>query len=198
MHSKRRSVFLDEEYAFSVTLEELLEYRIAVGMCLSEEQIAAMVEAVEVRRAKMYLVQLLGYRARSESELRSRLQQKQFSESSIDKAVESLRRMGLINDQEFAQAWVRNRLTTGKAGRLRLAQELRARGVDRQVAEGALAEMSEEKELSFALEVGQRRYERLRDEEPEAQRRKLASFLQRRGFSYETVSRVLNRILSPD
>lgn len=197
-HANRRSVFLDGRYAFSLTVDELVEHRLTVGQNLSAEQVEALSEALELRRAKEALYRLLGYRARSESELRGRLRRKQFAEPVIDRALADLRQQGLVDDRQFAEAWVSNRLSTGRAGRTRLAWELRARGIERQVAEESLAQISEAEEFPFALEVAERRYERLRGEEPEALRRKLASFLMRRGFSYDTIDRVLTKILPPD
>ena len=126
------------------------------------------------------------------------MRRKQFAEPVIDRALADLWQQGLVDDRQFAEAWVSNRLSTGRAGRTRLAWELRARGIERQVAEESLAQISEAEEFPFDLEVAERRYERLRGEEPEALRRKLASFLMRRGFSYDTIDRVLTKILPPD
>ncbi|NLC56623.1 MAG: regulatory protein RecX [Armatimonadetes bacterium] len=194
----RRSVFIDGEYAFSMSLDQLLEHGVAVGDVLTEEQVAFLAEEGEVRRAKEYVLRLLGHRAYSESEVRRRLRRKQFSEQTVERAVEAVRRLGLIDDRQFAEAWVHSRAAAGQAGRRRVEWELRSRGVDRQVIEQTLAGYPEQAEFASALEVAQRRYERLRDEEPEAVRRKLALFLQRRGFAYDDISKVLETILPPE
>lgn len=197
-HPERCSVYVDGAYAFGMGADEALARGLVPGKQLTEEQLAELAGDQEVQRAKEYLFRLLGYRARSESELRTRLRQKQFAPEVADQAVEDLRRLGMIDDQQFADAWVRDRMAAGKAGRARLAWELRARGVDRQVVEKSLAEVGEDADLALATELAQRRYERLRDEEPEAQRRKIASFLQRRGFSYDTIHKALDHTLPPE
>lgn len=163
----------------------------------SEEQTSAG-DDDEVRRAKDMALRWLSYQARSESEVRQRLRTKHFSEAVADRAVEDLRRIGLINDQQFAESWVQSRLSSGKAGRARLAWELRSHGIERQIVEQTLAHVSEEAEFPLALKLAQHRYERLRDKEPEVQRRRIASLLQRRGFSYETIVRALEEILPSD
>ncbi|MBI3947800.1 MAG: RecX family transcriptional regulator [Armatimonadetes bacterium] len=193
----RRSVYVDGEYAFSMTADEVVAHGLAVGDEISDERTAALIEELEVRRARDAMLRLLGYRARSESELRGRLREKQFSDAVAVRVIEDLRRMELVDDRRFAESWVQSRLAAGKAGRARLAWELRSRGVDRRVVEQSLADVSEEAQFPRALELAQRRHERLRSEEPEAQRRKIASFLGRRGFSYDTIDRVLDEILPP-
>ena len=195
---RRRSIFLDGSYAFSMSIEALLAHPIAVGDHLTEQECHALGEEAELRRAKECLFRALSCRARTDNELRARLRRKQFAEAVIEQAVADLRRLGFVDDRQFAESWVRSRLASGKAGRKRLQQELRARGVDRQVVEESLAGVTEESEFALALNVAQRRQERLRDEEPEAQRRRLASFLQRRGFAYEMIDRVLSTILPPE
>ncbi|MDH7568292.1 MAG: regulatory protein RecX, partial [Armatimonadota bacterium] len=194
----RCAVFLDGEYAFSMSAEELLEHRLRVGDVLPEERVHQLAEALERRRARERAARMLARRWCSEEEVRQRLRQQGFPPDVIELALEDLRQAGLLDDRRFAQTWVHDRLTAGRAGRERLAWELRARGVDRQVAEECLAEVTEADEFRLGMELAQRRYQRLRDEEPEAQRRKLASLLQRRGYSYDTIDKILRNILSPD
>lgn len=197
-NKQRRSVFIDGEYAFGVSLEEVVAYRLAVGQEVSPERLDAIIVATDLRRAKECLFRLLSMRAYSESELRSKLRAKQFADDLIERALSDLRETGLVNDRQFAETFVRSRMSAGQSGRRRLEWELRSHGVDRQVVAESLAEVGEESEYPLALEVAARRLERLRGEEPEAQRRKIALFLQRRGFAYENISKVLDTILPPE
>lgn len=197
-HPERRSVYVDGRFAFSATADQLAEQRIGIGDYVTEERVADLVAATEARQARDYILCLLGRRAYSESEVRQRLRRKHFSDAAMESAVQDLRRLGLLDDRQFAQAWVRGRAAAGGTGRRRLEWELRSRGVDRQVIAESLAGIGGEKEFSLALEAAQRRYARLRNEEPEVLRRKLASFLLRRGFEYENINKVLDTILPPE
>ena len=83
-------------------------------------------------------------------------------------------------------------------GRRRLKDELRQKGVDREVVEQALEE-AELDEYPAALELARKRLPSLRGDEPLAQRRRLAGFLQRRGYGWDVVGRVLDAALGePD
>lgn len=89
-NKRRRSIFIDGEYAFGVSLDEVVAYRLAVGQELSPERLEAVIVATDLRRARS-LFRLLSLRAYSEAELRSRLRAKQFSEEIIERALADLR-----------------------------------------------------------------------------------------------------------
>ena len=195
---RRRSIFVDGVYTFSVSEEELFEHRLAEGDEVSPERLEALIAATDLRRAKDAVYRLLSLRAYSEAELRAKLRGKGIAVEIIERALGDFRSTGVVDDRQYAESFVRDRMALRPAGRKRLQWELRAKGVDRQVVEETLADVGEETEIPLALDVAQRRCERLRGEEPEARRRKLALFLQRRGFAYETINKVLDKVLPPE
>ena len=64
----------------------------------------------ELDRAKSLAYRLLEYRSRSEKELAARLKLKKISGRVITRVISDLKRISLINDEEFARAWVRESL----------------------------------------------------------------------------------------
>ena len=142
-------------------------------------------------RAMDAALRLLGFRAHSEHELRTRLVQKGYTSTAIDRTLSTLARQGLLDDREFARDWVTMRPGRGPA---RLRQELRQKGIQRELAEHVVGGISAEEEYASALHVAQRtvraRTERL---EP-AEILRVRRMLQRRGFSYEVIGRVLTQL----
>jgi hypothetical protein len=63
-------------------------------------------EAAE--KAFGYALRLLGYRARSEWEVRDRLRRREYEEAVIDQVVERLCAVGLIDDAVFVEDYVRS------------------------------------------------------------------------------------------
>jgi regulatory protein len=103
-----------------------------------------------------------------------------------------LRRTGWLDDARFARVWIEDRLTQRPCGARRLQAELRARGVARPIAEEAVAALlprTVEDDLATRQAVGQ--WRRLRRYPPAVARRRLAAWLQRRGFRGEVIARVL-------
>lgn len=135
---------------------------------------------------------LLSYRPRSAGELRQRLHRKGLPEAAIDAAIARLQRSGLVDDEQFARAWVESR-GSGSSGRGRqvLAGELRAKGVAADVVSEALSGVDER---ARALEAARPRAARMGGLEYNDFRRKLGGFLQRRGFGYDATSTVVRTL----
>ena len=135
---------------------------------------------------------LLSYRPRAEGELRLRLRRKGLPEAAIDDALVRLRRTGLVDDEQFSRAWVENRGSGASArGMSLLAAELRAKGIDSETITEALAG-TDESEL--ALAAARPRAARLAVLEYGYFRRRLAGFLQRRGFGYDATASAVRQL----
>lgn len=104
----------------------------------------------EVRRRALLL---LDQRARSRSELQGRLDALEFDHDIIEEVLEDLTRANLINDESFAQEWVRQRAQRrGKSTRV-LDRELRDKGVDAGTRARALEQIDSEDERDTARAV---------------------------------------------
>lgn len=130
---------------------------------------------------------LLDQRARSVSELTSRLTALEFEPDIINEVIEDLTRSKLLNDEAFAQEWVRQRAARrGKSSRA-LDRELQEKGVDKQTRVAALEQINEadERDTARAVAVKKARSESKipqdRTDYDKALRRVLGA-LARRGF----------------
>jgi len=153
----------------------------------------------EVKIAKDYAFKLLSYRPRSIKEIRNRLKKKDYSLKVISEVIKSLKRLKFLNDREFAKIWVENRIRTKPMGRYRLYQELIQKGIDRDLIEKTLNDYQEEEEIKLARELAQRKLKRSYQNLDEVTtKRRLYGFLQRRGFSYDTIQEILKEIRRPE
>jgi regulatory protein len=146
--------------------------------------------------AKDRALRLLGVRSRSREELRRRLSQAGFPEDEITEALVDLERVGLVDDERFADEVVRWKLSRQGYGHRAALDTLRKAGVDRSVAEQAVAEAGWEDEEARAEEVGRARLPRLAGLPPQSARRRLVGFLLRRGFEPEVARAVCARLLA--
>ena len=135
-------------------------------------------------------LRLLGRREHSREELRRRLRRSGHPEALVERVLEALAREGLQDDRRFAEAYARSRRERGY-GPLRVAVELRQRGVARELVERVLAEQGEEEPWEAALERARRRRFGAAPPRPGAERARQARFLQQRGFPLEQVLRAL-------
>jgi regulatory protein len=185
----RVNVHLDGEFAFG--LARITAAWLKVGDTLSDEKIAAL-QAEDMReRALQQALLFLGYRARSEKEIRQNLKKHEYSEEAIEYTLNRLRENRLANDSEFAQAWVENRNTFRPRSRRALTMELRQKGLDEETVKNAVANVDEE---ALAYETARKRAPRLKGLEWSEFRKKLSEHLARRGFPYPVVASAVARI----
>ena len=133
---------------------------------------------------------LLGFRARSVAEMRRRLREKGAGATDVEEVIGRLLEQKLLDDADFARQFARVRITGAGASRIRILQELRRKGVARDVAERAIAELGEEEGLdpSAAIHaVAAKKWASLARLDDITRRRRLYAFLARRGFSPDEI-----------
>ena len=190
---RRRSVYLDGEYAFGIHQDVLLESGFGIGDFLTEHEITAVRVAEQTKGAKDKALRLLSVRGRSEHEMRKRLIEANIDNTVIENVIENLLRIGLLNDKEFALSFARSQVATKPCGELLLRQELRKKGISDELINCAVEEAYKEKsqtDLAHFLAIKKKRqFQSL--EEIKAKKR-TSDYLLRRGFSWDIVSTILD------
>lgn len=149
----------------------------------------------EIKRAVDKCYRWLAYRARTEYELRRKLESAGFSSAVVDMALTGMKEKKLLDDQIFAVNWVRRRLSAKPVGAGRLWAELRQKGVDGEIIAVALDGYDEESELEAAMRLARKKFA---GSGGGSDLRRLAGFLIRRGFSGSVVAKVCRRIAEDD
>lgn len=147
--------------------------------------------AVEAEEAAL---RILNGAAQSAAGLQRRLRRRGFTEEAAERATAAMLRFGYIDDTALAQSIAGRRQRTGR-GRVRVAAELRARGIDDQAIAATLGDIDPDAERTSALELGRRLAARAsRDIADRQSRQRLGGVLQRRGFDTDTVVWVLREL----
>ena len=195
-HPRRVNVYCDGEFTLGLHQDVLTRFGLRKGDVLDEKKIEKLQAAEELNLAKEKALRLLGYRRRSEKELRGRLLEKEFHPDVVDSVIEHLRKLGFVNDRAFAEAFLHDALMKKPAGTRLLRQELRRKGIKNEIIEEILQEkLGAETEASLARDAASKRMRRYPisndGHEREKQRKRLADFLARRGFAWSTVAPIL-------
>lgn len=148
----------------------------------------------EQEAAREYAFLLLKYRLRSIEELRSRLKNKKFSEAAVKHTVEFLKEKRFLDDAQFTRAWISSRLKR-PYGLRRIKQELRVKGVNKEIVEKQAGDLSRNySEPDIVEEIVIRKADNLKGLEPVKAKQRLYSYLIRRGFTPEIVIEKINRL----
>lgn len=196
----RFSIFVDGDFVVGVGEKVVADLRLAVGKPIDARELTRIAHAEEVRRATESCLRLLELRARSRREFEQRLRQKGYEPNVIEDAVASLARLGFVDDTQFAEQWVASRSRARPAGARRLRAELAQKGVGKEEIEQAVAGVTGDDELTLAR-IALAKKVRVLPEDKQARReewRRLAGFLQRRGFGWETTKKALAEVFEAD
>ena len=143
---------------------------------------------------KAAALRFLKIRPRSIGEIKEKLEGKGFSETEIDTTVHDLIASGLLDDRAFTKSWINYRLAR-PFGFRRIIQELKAKGIDQQIIEEAVVEIKGSYDPeNAALELAQRRWQRLPALDPQKKKKRVIDFLLRRGFEADVVLKVFKQL----
>ena len=185
----RVSVYLDGKYGFP--LAKIVAARLCIGQELDETAVAQLRGTDDEEKAYERALKFLAPRPRSEAEVRRRLTLHKLAPTLIDMVAARLQRAGLLDDQAFANFWVENRNTFRPRSMRALRGELRQKGLSEEAVRAALTSTNDS-EAAYA--VGAKRVRRFAAASRDEFRRKLGDFLARRGFNYDIIEPVIERL----
>lgn len=188
---ERVNVYLDGEFAFGLPIMDAA--RLHKGQALSDEEIAALRAIDEVTRALDRTVALLARRPYSAAEIRRYLTSKEIPAAVIDEVMTRLSDLGYVDDRVFVQFWIENRERFRPRGPRALEYELRQKGIAPDIIAAALGEIDAHDSAYRAAQEKTRRLHGLTQNEF---RTRLGAFLARRGFGYDTVRDVTDRLVN--
>ncbi len=179
----------EEGSAFFVRKEYLPEglfERINVGLEFDDEETDSLLDAGLTCAVELKAV---GYLARAEQSrfgLTRKLIEKKYDKKYVEAALTYLEWRGYLSDLRFATAWLNTRKINHFEGRSRLAAELAARGIARDVAGKALDEFFTENDED---ELCRKAYEKLSKSKADE---KLIAALLRSGFSMKQIKSIIS------
>ncbi|MBX3062211.1 MAG: RecX family transcriptional regulator [Anaerolineae bacterium] len=189
-NKERVNVYLDGEFAFGLGMLEAS--RLHKGQQLTEREIAALTTQDTVEQAYDRAVRFLGARPRSTAEVRRHLTEKETAPAMIEDVIARLEAHSYLDDTAFARFWIANRQEFRPRGNRALRFELREKGIASEIIDEVLALVDTQEAAYQAARSKARQLSKL---EPREFREKLGAFLARRGFDYDAVREVTDRLL---
>ena len=185
--SNRFNVFLDGSYSFTLSDLDLSMSGLREGQELSAADVEQYGQKANEAKAYALALRYLGIRLRSRRELADYLARKGCEIDETEAALERLEGLGLVDDDVFAAAWIADRMAVRPRSRIRLAQELGAKGVARDVVDRALEELEPQREVETLKAL----IERKRRTRGYADDKKLIAYLQRQGYRWSLIKEAL-------
>ncbi|MGH2494909.1 MAG: RecX family transcriptional regulator [Ktedonobacteraceae bacterium] len=193
-NAERVNVYVDGRYLLGVSALIVMRMELRIGQELLPEQLEQLQSEEAEQQAVDRALNFLSFRPRSRAEVRRYLQRKETPAYIIDAALERLGRLDFVNDRAFVEFWVENRDKFNPRGSRALKNELRMKGVERDIVD-ELVDKDQDEEL--ALRAARKKAASLAHVpgmDYPTFRNKLGAFLQRRGFGYEVVTHAVKTL----
>jgi regulatory protein len=143
-----------------------------------------------LNNALKYAFRLLSYRDRSEKEMYEKLIRKGFSEKVALEAVGYLIDKGFIDDRRFAEILRKDAVERKHLGKMGTKSYLMNKGIAVDIAEDILGDEGDY--LDAAKSFVEKKLRNMKVYDEETIKRRLWDMLSRRGFSYDTIKKVLH------
>ena len=189
----RCKVYIEQEFAFVLYKGELRRYHVREGEELSHESYNTIMTEVLPRRAKLRAMNLLQRRDYTMAQLGIKLSQGFYPEQVTQEALEYVASFRYTDDLRYATDYIRCKEQS--RSRRRIEQDLQNKGISKEIIRTAWENWEEqggiqdEEEMIRNLLI-KRGYNG--ESADHRRRQKEAAFLMRKGFSGETIRRVLS------
>ena len=202
-NKSRYSVEVDGNYSFSLSADDLLENKIARGDDVDSSKISELKTIGSKSLLYDRVINYLSSRPHSRQEIKTYLykiitKNKDSKEISRDKKnqiieeiIEKTESKNYINDLEFAEWFVNQRLKNSKPKSKNIINsELISKGIDREIIQTVFERFPNDFDQNSANLLAEKKLASLEDRynDPKIIKQKLSTYLMGKGFTWEVVS----------
>ncbi len=178
-------LYIDGEAAVKIDKETLLKAGLKPGDEITDEELHELIQNSDARRAHEKALYLLEHRSHSRKELEDKIARTAASREAAKQAASHMEEIGLVNDEQFAKSFAAMLVERKKYGLRRVKQELRLKGIDRDLIDEILEEYAENDNTAALQEILAKKYPRFAEDE-KIKRRAVAA-LQRLGYRFDEI-----------
>lgn len=190
-------IIFEDGSKLDLKLKIAQDFNLYEGGNLSEELTGEIASRNEYAEAKDTAYRLLGRRAHSVYELKSKLLKRDYSSSVTDKIILELIEKNYLNDKQFALEFLGNRIRNKKDGINKIVNQLKQRGIKSSIIDEIVSNNKDEYLLlENAIILAQRKVDSIKNKISDRYklRAKLSLYLQNKGYSFDIIQQVISKL----
>ena len=198
-NKEKANIHIDGKYAFSLTVNGLLECGLKEGSEISIDDIEKIRGEDEPSLAVMQALNTISHSMKTEKELRQKLKDKKFSDAAIEHAIQKVKNYGYIDDSSYVVSYIQSKAMPNGWGEQKIISMLLKKGIDMQLVKDKIAECYSEEDMEDnAMNVAKKYYAKLKGEDSRKNKQKLYGHLISKGFKYDIASSVCRKLFDDD
>jgi len=191
----RRSIYINGEFAFSISEGIFYDFGINIGSSLTEEEIKTLTQKDEREKVKTASLNLLSYRPRSVLELKNRLKKKGWKTEIIESVILELEEKGFLDDREFAAMIARDRTQRKYLGPFAIRDELKKAGIGRGIIETVVEDTYRNTPPQQIIKnLLKKKGIDLNKPMETKDKTRLVNLLRRKGYSWDHMATIISRL----
>ncbi|MGL5348090.1 MAG: recombination regulator RecX [Peptostreptococcaceae bacterium] len=196
-NSDRVNIYVNDEFFMAIYTELVYSFSLKKGMEVDIDNFKSILNQEMFLKAKNKALNILSKADQSERKIREKLST-DFEQDTIDNVIEFLLKNKFIDDDILAQKIVNTNVNLNKYGKNKIKQNLYNKGLSKESINEVILEIDVDKEFENAMYLAKKRYERVKNEDKNKIYQKISQHLAYKGFDYDIIKRVLNKLLNFD
>lgn len=161
---------------------------------LDHEKIEYLLNRSEFKKIQNYAFRFLGIRNHSSLEIKLKLFKKKFPYDLVNEAVNDLIERNILNDRQFAQQYLEEKIAKGKTGPSKIKSELIRKGISREILLDLFASVDDIQSIETALKLAIKKQKSIKEKDYKKNKQKIFYYLHTKGFDSDVISQVLNKL----
>lgn len=197
-NKERVNIYIDNEYAFSISAELVYKENIKVKDEINVERLKKLADEDNYIKCKNSALKIIERTYKSEKELRDKLVLKGYDDHIIKRTINFLREYNLLNDTNYAKMYVKDR--SRNQGKNKIKYKLIQKGIDENIIEEELNKIDKDEIKKVVYEMALKKYRVLSKRENDNYKltQKLYRFLMGKGYDYDLIKDVVKSIVKSE
>lgn len=138
------------------------------------------------------------YQDRCHSEVRTRLLEHQVYGHDLENILAQLITENYLNEERFAQSYVRGKFYLKKWGKIKILQQLKFKDISPYCIKKGMLEIDEDDYYTTAKNLAEAKKKELRQNNRYEVRNKITRYLHQKGYEYDLIKEVIEELESPN
>ena len=192
------NIYIDEEYAFSISAELIYKENIKVKDKIDVDSLKKLADEDNYIKCKNTALKTIERTYKSEKELAQKLALKGYDDHIINRTINFMKEYNLLNDNNYATMYVKDK--SRNIGKKKIKYSLLQKGIDEEIIESELEKINNDEVKAIVYEMALKKYKVFSKRENDNYKltQKLYRFLMGKGYDYDLIKDVVKSIVKSE
>ena len=197
-NKERVNIYIDEEYAFSISAELIYKENIKVKDKIDVDSLKKLADEDNYIKCKNTALKTIERTYKSEKELAQKLALKGYDDHIINRTINFMKEYNLLNDNNYATMYVKDK--SRNIGKKKIKYSLLQNGIDEEIIESELEKINNDEVKAIVYEMALKKYKVFSKRENDNYKltQKLYRFLMGKGYDYDLIKDVVKSIVKSE